>query len=98
MEYEFDDKNLDRLYTDTQFTAGHAQEVVRAFRKRMQQIIAFHDERDFYANKSLHFEKLKGDRDGQSSIRLNSQWRLILEIRGNHPCKVVGIVEIVDYH
>ena len=51
MEFEFDDKNLDRLYIDAQFTAGHAQEVVRAFRKRMQQIVAFHDERDFYANK-----------------------------------------------
>ena len=98
MEFEFDDKNLDRLYTDAQFTAGHAQEVVRAFRKRMQQIVAFHDERDFYANKSLHFEKLKGDREGQSSIRLNSKWRLILEIRGSHPCKLVGIVEIVEYH
>lgn len=98
MEFEFDDRNLDRLYTDPQFTAGHSQEVVRAFRKRMQQIVGFHDERDFYALKSLHFEKLKGDREGQSSIRLNSKWRLILEVRGSHPCKVVGIVEIVDYH
>jgi len=50
MEFEFDDKNLDRLYTDRQFTAGYAQEVVRAFRMRMQQIAAFHDERDFYGN------------------------------------------------
>jgi len=98
MEFEFDDKNLDRLYTDPQFTAGYAQEVVRAFRMRMQQIVSFQDERDFYTLKSLHFEKLKGDREGQSSIRLNSKWRLILEIRGTHPCKLVGIVEIVDYH
>ncbi len=48
--------------------------------------------------KSLHFEKLKADRQGQHSVRLNLKWRLILEIRGAHPCKVVGIVEIVDYH
>ncbi|MCH8622499.1 type II toxin-antitoxin system RelE/ParE family toxin [Undibacterium sp. TS12] len=98
MEFEFDDKNLERLYTDAQFTAGHSQEVVSAFRKRMQQIAGFRDERDFYVLKSLHFEKLKGDRDGQSSIRLNSKWRLILEIRGSHPCKLIGIIEIVDYH
>ncbi|MFZ6638528.1 type II toxin-antitoxin system RelE/ParE family toxin [Undibacterium sp. TC4M20W] len=98
MEFEFDDKSLDRLYTDAQFTAGLSQEVVTAFRKRMQQIISFQDERDFYALKSLHFEKLQGDRDGQSSIRLNSKWRLILEIRGSHPCKLIGIIEIVDYH
>lgn len=98
MEVEFDDNELDRLETDRQFTAGYSQEIVRAYRRRMQQIRGFRDERDFYALKSLHFEKLKGDREGQSSIRLNSQWRLILEIRGDHPCKLIGIVEIVDYH
>lgn len=98
MEVEFDDNELDRLEIDPQFTAGYSQEIVRAYRRRMQQIRGFRDERDFYALKSLHFEKLKGDRDGQSSIRLNSQWRLIVEIRGNHPCKLIGIVEIVDYH
>lgn len=98
MEVEFDDDDLDRLETDPQFTAGFAQEVVRGYRKRMQQIRAARDERDFMQLKSLHFEKLKGDRQGQHSVRLNLQWRLILEIRGDHPCKVVGIVEIVDYH
>ena len=98
MEVEFDDADLDRLETDAQFTDGHSQEVVRAFRKRMQQIRAFRDERDFLTIRSLNFEKLKGNREGQHSIRLNLQWRLILEIRGNHPCKVIGIIEIVDYH
>lgn len=98
MDVEFDDENLDRLEIDANFTANLSQEIVRAYRKRMQQIRAFKDERDFYALKSLHFEKLKGDREGQSSVRLNSQWRLIIEIRGNHPSKIIGIVEIVDYH
>lgn len=98
MEVEFDDDDLDRLETDAQFTAGHSQEVVRAFRKRMQQIRAFKDEREFQRIRSLNFEKLKGNRVGQHSIRLNLQWRLILEVRGDHPCKVIGIIEIVDYH
>lgn len=98
MEVEFDDDDLDRLETDARFTAGLSQEIVRAFRKRMQQIRAFKDERDFQAVRSLYFEKLKGNREGQHSIRLNLQWRLILEIRGDHPCKIIGIVEIVDYH
>jgi toxin HigB-1 len=98
MEVEFDDEDLDRLETDAEFTAGHGQEVVRAYRRRLQQIRAAPDERVFYALKSLHFEKLKGDRQGQHSIRLNGQWRLIVQLRGEHPCKVVAIVEIVDYH
>ena len=98
MKVEFDDDDLDRLETDAQFTAGYSQEVVSAFRKRMQQIRAFRDERDFLAVRSLNFEKLKGNREGQHSIRLNLKWRLILEIRGDYPCKVIGIIEIVDYH
>lgn len=98
MDAEFDDHDLDRLETDASFNAGFSQEVVRAYRKKMQQIRAFRDERDFMALKSLHFEKLKGKREGQHSIRLNLQWRLVLEIRGDHLCKVVGIIEIVDCH
>lgn len=77
MEVEFDDDDLDRLETDAQFTAGFSQEVVRAYRRRMQQIRAFRDERDFMELKSLHYEKLKGKRTGQHSIRLNLQWRLV---------------------
>ncbi|MBG0845746.1 type II toxin-antitoxin system RelE/ParE family toxin [Ectopseudomonas oleovorans] len=98
MEVEFDDDDLDRLETDSRFTAGYSQEVVRAYRKRLQTIRAAQDERDFYALKSLHFEKLKGIRDGQNSMRLNSQWRLIVVIRGESPCKIIGIIEIADYH
>jgi toxin HigB-1 len=98
MEVDFDNDDLDRLETDAQFTAGFSQEIVRAFRKRMQQIRAFRDERDFLALRSLNFEKLKGNRQGQHSVRLNLQWRLILEVRGAHPCKVIAVIEIVDYH
>ena len=64
----------------------------------MEQIRAATDERTFYALKSLHFEKLKGDREGQHSMRLNVQFRLIVELRGTAPAKVVRIVEITDYH
>ena len=98
MKVVFDDDDLDRLETDAHYTAGHSQEVVSAFRKRMQQIRAFRDERDLLAVRSLNFEKLKGNRGGQHSIRLNLKWRLILEVRGDHPCKIIGIIEIVDYH
>ena len=98
MEVQFYDDDLDRLETDAQFTAGFSHEIVRAYSKRMQQIRAFRDERDFYALKSLHFERLKCKREGQHSVRLNAQWRLVLEIQGKSPCKIVGIIEIVDYH
>jgi len=39
-------------------------------------------------------EKLRGDRDGQYSIRINGQWRICFRWNG----KDVFQVEIVDYH
>lgn len=98
MEVTFDDDDLDRLETDRNFTAGLAQVVVSGYRRRMQQVRAARDERDLYNIRSLHFEQLKGDRAGQRSIRINKQWRLIVELRGSHPGKVVAIIEITDYH
>lgn len=98
MEVEFEDPNLDRLETDPAFDGGSSDAVVKAFRKRLQQIRAAHDERDFYALKSLHYEKLQGSRSHQHSMRLNLQWRLILELRGKGAEKVVHVVGIEDYH
>ena len=39
-------------------------------------------------------EKLKGDRAGQYSIRINEQWRVCFRWQGNDAFDV----EIVDYH
>lgn len=98
MQVRFAHKNLERLEGDPGYTAGFDADVVRAFRKLMQYIRAARDERDFYALKSLHFEKLKGRRRKQRSMRLNDQWRLILEFERDENGKVVVIVEIEDYH
>jgi toxin HigB-1 len=98
MEVEFADDDLDRLEADIRFTAGLARDIVRAFRKAMQVIRAAPDERDLYRLKGLRFEKLEGARSHQRSIRLNKQWRLILELKGEAPNKVVRVVCIEDYH
>jgi proteic killer suppression protein len=98
MEVEFADEELDRLETDIDFNAGFAREIVLAFRKRMQVIRSALDERTFYQLKSLHFEKLKGDRDHQRSMRLNKQWRLIIEIKPSESKNIVVVIGIEDYH
>lgn len=98
MDVSFEDQSLDRLETDATFSAGFGDSVVKAYRKRMQQIRAATDERTFYARRSLRFEKLQGQQEGQYSMRLNDQFRLIVALRGNAPNKTVHILEIVDYH
>lgn len=98
MEVKSKDVDLDRLETEARFTAGHSAAVVSAYRKRMQFIRSAQDERDFYAMRSLWFERLKGNRQHQFSMRLNKQWRLILELHGKGSEKVVYVVGIEDYH
>lgn len=98
MDVDFEDASLRRLEADPGFTAGFDAAIVKAFRKRMQLIRAAVDERAFYAMKSLHYEKLQGDRAGQHSMRLNDQWRLILHIRQDDDGKCVVIISIIDYH
>ncbi len=98
MEVVFQDSALDRLESGEGADGAYQPGIVRVFRMRMQQIRAAADERDFYQQRSLRFEKLKGRRAHQHSMRLNDQWRLILEFRGDGPSKVVVIVAIEDYH
>jgi toxin HigB-1 len=98
MDVSFKDKSLDRLETDASYSAGWSGAIVKAYRKVMQHIRAASDERTFYSRRALHFEKLKDDREGQYSMRLNDQWRLIVELHGTAPNKIVHVVEIVDYH
>jgi len=98
MDVRFEDSMLDRLETDPKYDAGFSQAIVTAYRHRMQIIRAAPDERVFYGLKSLHFEKLKGNRSSQHSMRLNKQWRLIIEFEGIAPNKVVAVISIEDYH
>jgi proteic killer suppression protein len=98
LEVRFRDESFAKLEQKAEYSAGHPEGIVKAFRKRMQQIRAASDERDFFALRSLNFEKLKGGRSHQYSMRLNDQWRLILEFQGTGKSKKVIVVAIEDYH
>ncbi len=98
MRFEFKTKDLLLLYTEEKdwyrFPAG----VVDSFFDAMSIIDSAATEKDIRAFKSLHFEKLSGTRSGQYSLRLNKQFRLIIEIIKDLQGKLIWIIEIVDYH
>lgn len=50
--------------------------------------------KDLLAPPGNRLEELKGNREGQHSIRLNDQWRICFKWTKNNACDV----EIVDYH
>ena len=98
MDIEFINDLLDRLETEHGLTGGFPSEIVRIYRRRLQAIRAADDERDLYAFGSWRFKKLRGERSHQRSIRLNNQWRLVVEIKQAAPKNIMVIVSIEDYH
>lgn len=63
---------------------------------KLDQLDAATTLKDLAALPGNHLERLKGDRKGQFSIRINDQWRICFEWpdRSTGPVNV----EIVDYH
>jgi proteic killer suppression protein len=96
MRLAFRNPALQKL--ETEDDPAYSESVTERFRNRVNLIRSALDERDFRALKSLHLEKLKGNRSHQRSMRLNDQFRLILEYEGEAPNKTVVIVDIEDYH
>ncbi len=72
--------------------------VLKQFRKAMYLLRAVADERELYSFRGLRFEKLKGDREGQYSVRVGQQYRLILEIDKRGGGNVLVIKDLTDYH
>ena len=99
MRVKFENEGLRRLYEDPDYRlSGSGPELTKAYRKRMQILFGSKDRRDRYEMKSNRFEKLKGRRQGQHSLRLNDQWRLIVRLDSDREGDKAAVVEIGDYH
>ena len=61
---------------------------------RLQRVVTADDLLDLTVPPSMRLEMLKGDREGQFSIRINDQWRVCFSWTE----KGAREIEIVDYH
>ncbi len=98
MEIVFKDKKLTLIETDDAEKTKLPISVINSCRKKFSALRSIVDERDLRNLKSLHYEKLKGERNGQRSIRINDQLRLIFELDNQREPPRITIIEIVDYH
>ena len=73
--------------------SGKFQSIERSARVRLQLLDAATSVRDLNLP-GLHLKVLKGDRQGQHSIRINDQRRICFRWGEGNACDV----EIVDYH
>ena len=98
MKVRFEDENTSLVETDQAHRLRLPVAVVQAVRRKLRLLREAADERDLYAMKSLHYEKLQGGLGGLRSMRINDQWRLLVEIdQACEPLEVV-IKEISNHY
>ena len=88
----FKDSRTARLFTGEE--VREFQAFARQAEKRLRILDAADTLRALQLLPSNRLEALKGDRQGQYSIRINQQWRVCFEWREDGP----HTVDIVDYH
>jgi toxin HigB-1 len=100
VQLEFADRELERLWSDPEFSSRQfGPDLVRNVRKKLGFVAQAQTTQSIRAMKSLRLEKLRGNREGQHSIRLNDQWRLILRFATDEADQVTAVVVgLVDYH
>ena len=88
----FKDRNTRRFFEGHRVAAfqGFADQVVR----RPTLLASAKELGDLATLAGNRLESLRGDRAGQYSIRINTQWRICFRWEPDGPCDV----EIVDYH
>jgi toxin HigB-1 len=88
----FGDRETERIFRRFHSRRFAAMERV-AFRK-LRQIENVEHVEDLAQPPGNRLERLRGDGEGQWSIRINDQWRICFEWRNGDAWQV----EIVDYH
>jgi proteic killer suppression protein len=101
MIVRFQNKNVLDLYeSDLRVAVSKykfAKHIIERYRLRIGQLIDAPDLKTISQIKSLNLEKLKGERKGQLSIRVDNQFRIcFFEVAENEI--TVEILELIDYH
>ncbi len=85
---------LDRLFRGENPGKGFPADLIRVTKRKLQYLHAAALLDDLTSPPGNHLEALKGDREGQHSIRVNDQFRLCFVWTDTGPVEV----EFTDYH
>lgn len=98
MRIVYADKELALIETDRAGETRLGVAIIKSARRKLTVLRAAVDDRSLRNWKSLHYEQLRGDREGQRSIRLNDQYRMVFELDEETEPQTVTILQIEDYH
>lgn len=97
MKLEFAESWLQDLANESPGKTRFSKAVVRAYRTKLDLIVAARNERDLRSIRSLRFKELKG-MDGLYSVRVNDQFRIVFRIRHEVSGNVIQVQDLTDYH
>ena len=100
MKFAFEGKKLQGLYLTGKgkIARQFASEIVDKFFIALEIVASVTSTDQLRQFRGLKYEALKGDRKGQHSLRLNDQYRLIVEVSADDDGQILLIIEIEDYH
>jgi len=98
MDIVFADESLALIETDQAAATRLPVSVIKSARRKLTVLRAATDDRSLRKWKSLHYEQLKGDRDGRRSIRLNDQYRMVFTLDTSKEPQEITVLSIEDYH
>lgn len=76
-------------------------QIIKLYRRRVEQLMAASKPETLYQLHSLNFEALQGDRKGRFSVRVNNQYRLEFTLTssfGDSVLKICNIVELSNHY
>lgn len=88
----FADKEAERIFN--RFHSRKLAAIERVIFRKLRLLEAASSLSDLMNPPGNRLEALRGDREGQYSIRINDQWRICFEWREGYAYEI----EIVDYH
>lgn len=89
----FKDKETEKIY-NREYSRRFPHDIQRLAMTKLWMLDAAPDLNSLRVPPGNRLEILKGDRNGQLSIRINDQWRICFKWTDNN----AHDVEIVDYH
>jgi proteic killer suppression protein len=100
MKVEFEKEYLRELYDTGKITDKKHRfqpQVVNGYLKCVRALISAEKIEELFGYNSLHYEKLKGDKKGLSSVRINDQYRLeFREIVNSNNTLEIEICSLTD--
>ena len=93
MIHNFKDKETQKIF-ERQRSRKFPSNIQQVALRKLRMLNRAETLQDLRIPPANRLERLKGDRDGQYSIRVNDQWRLCFEWKEGESFNV----ELVDYH